>query len=234
MTTATKALPVRDHVYYPDSDSKPMGETARHVNNLCSALGIVQRFFADDPNAYVGGNMFLYFVLGDPKRNVCPDLFVVKGVPKVRKPERRSYRTWEEKGKGPDAIIEFTSKSTKKEDTVTKLTLYRDVLKLKEYFLFDPFAEYLDPPLQGYRLTRGEFVPIKPVNGRLPSRVLGLHLESGGDFLPFWNPATKTYLLTPEEIEVEREQADQALRRAEAEVERLRRELDELRRGSSS
>ena len=41
MTTATKKLPIRDHVEYPDSDGKPMGETARHVKNLRIALDIV-------------------------------------------------------------------------------------------------------------------------------------------------------------------------------------------------
>jgi Uma2 family endonuclease len=216
MTTATKALPVRDHAHYPDSDGKPMGETARHVWNIVKGLETLDRFFAADPNVYVGGNMFLYYVLGDPNQNVCPDFFFVRGVPKVTQPERRSYRTWEEDGKGPDAVIEYTSKSTKREDMVTKMALYRDVVKVKEYFLFDPFAEYLRPPFQGYRLVRGDYVDIKLVRGRLPSRVLDLHLESGGDVLRFWNPATQLYLPTPSDLE--------------AEVERLRRELDELKR----
>ena len=48
------------------------------------------------------------------------------------------------------------------------------VLGVKEYFLFDPFEDYLDPPIQGYRLRKGAYVPIKPVNGRLPSQVTGL------------------------------------------------------------
>jgi Uma2 family endonuclease len=216
MTTATKKLPIRDHAYYPDSDGKPMGETARHVKNILIALDMVDRFYAGDPNVYVGGNMFLYYVLGDPKKNVCPDLFVVKGVPKVTQPERRSYRTWEENGKGPDFITEFTSKSTREEDALTKKELYRKVLKVKEYFLFDPFAEYLRPALQGFRLLRGDYVRINPVSGRLPSRVLGLHLESGGDVLRFWDPAAQHYLLTPTDLE--------------AKVARLQRALDELRR----
>jgi hypothetical protein len=207
-----------------------MGETARHVNNICGALDIVKRFFADDPNVYVGGNMFLYYVLGKPAKNVCPDLFVVKGVPKVTDPERRSYRTWEESGKGPDFITEFTSKSTRDEDTVTKMELYRDVLKVKEYFLFDPFAEYLRPPFQGYRLVRGDYVPITAVRSRLPSRVLGLHLEPGGDMLRFWNPGTREYLLTPEELEAAVESESTARKQAEAEIERLRRELDGVKR----
>ena len=248
MKAATIALPIRDHAYYPDSDGTPLGETARHVTNICHGLDIVQRFFASDPTVSVGANMFLYFVRGDARQNVCPDLFVVKGVPKETEPERRSYRTWEEEGKGPDTIVEYTSKSTRREDTKTKMELYRDVLKVKEYFLFDPFAEYLRPPFQGYRRLRGAYLPIKPVRDRLPSRVLGLHLENGGDKLRFWDPAAQKYLLTPQELEIEvaragearilleakRHEEEQARKLAEAEVARLRRELDELRRRSSS
>src|SRR6266567_4504152 len=48
------------------------------------------------------------------------------------------YLLWEE-GKSPEMIIELTSKSTRKEDLDTKYMLYQDVLKVQEYFLFDPF-----------------------------------------------------------------------------------------------
>ena len=41
-----------------------------------------------------------------------------------------------------------------------KLALYRDVLRVPEYFQFDPTEDYLRPPLQGHRLERGEYVPI--------------------------------------------------------------------------
>ncbi len=220
MTTAKRAVPFRDHTHYPDSDSKPMGETPRHVENICNGLTTLEIFFAKDPQVYVGGTMFVYFARFDPDRVVCPDLFVVKGVPKVTHFERRSYRMWEEEGKGPNVVIEFTSFDTRQEDLVTKKELYRKVLKVKEYFLFDPFDECLRPPLKGYLLTRDRYIPIKPVHGRLPSRVLGLHLENGGRLLCFWNRATQQYLLTSEELE--------------AKLKRLRSETEELRRRPSS
>ena len=50
-------------------------------------------------------------------------------------------------------------------------------LGIKEYFLYDPEALYLDPPLQGFRLVNGRSVPIKPnADGSLTSRELGLRL----------------------------------------------------------
>jgi hypothetical protein len=60
---------------------------------------------------------------------------------------------------------------------------------------------------------------MKSVAGRLPSKVLGLHLERVGNHLRLWNPADGERLLTPGE------RASQA----EEENERLRRELEQLR-----
>ena len=91
-----------------------------------------------------------------------------------------------------------------------KFRLYRDVLRVSEYFLFDPRAEYLKPPLQGFLLTSGDYVPIEPVAGRLPSQVLGLHLERDGEHLRLFDPATGSRLMTP------LEGREAAQRRAEA------------------
>ena len=43
---------------------------------------------------------------------------------------------------------------------------------------------------------KGEYIPIQPVNGRLPSQVLGLHLERDGKDLRFYKPAPGRRLLT--------------------------------------
>ena len=115
-----------------------------------------------NPNVAVHSNLFVYYVEGDPKRNVCPDLFVALKVPSDIK--RRTFKVWEE-GKGPDLVIEVTSKKTRREDQGKKLELYRDVLKVREYFLFDPFEEYLKPSLQGYRLVRGRYKSIATCEG---------------------------------------------------------------------
>ncbi|HEY7425387.1 MAG TPA: hypothetical protein VH682_14240, partial [Gemmataceae bacterium] len=114
-----------------------------------------------------------------------------------------------------------------------------------------PYEEYLEPSLQGYRLIEGQYQAIQPVEGRLPSEQLGLHLERGGSFLRLYDPASGQWLPTPAEerqnrlqAERERQRAEEerqraeaerageeaARRRAEAEVEQLRQELDRLRR----
>ena len=153
----------------------------------------------------------------------------------MEKKKRLYYLTWEE-GKTPNVIFEITSSSTRKEDIDTKFVLYRDVLKVKEYFLFDPFGDYLKPDrLRGFRLRKGEYVPISLVDGRMPSQVLGLHLERDADTLRLYDPETKAWLLTPDErAERESERADQAERKADdllEENQRLRRQLEFKKNG---
>ncbi len=217
-----------------------MGETPIHRRNIGNTIEMLEARFADDPMVYVSGDMFVYYVPGNRHLSVVPDVFVVKGVRKT--PERRVYLIWEE-GKGPDVIIEVTSLTSREEDQDDKFVLYRDTLRVYEYFLFDPEGAYLDPPLQGYRLNQGEYLAIEPVDGRLPSEVLGLHLERDGTELRLYDPVSRKWLLTAREVrealqrtEVQREQAKAAQqeevaarRKAEAEVERLRRELEALR-----
>lgn len=201
---------------YPTRDGRPIGESDAHRENLLMSLETLRWHFDRDPEIYVSGSLLLYYVEGDRGQYVSPDLFVVRGVHNHR---RNHYLLWNE-AKGPDLVIEFTSESTRHEDAQQKFSLYRDVLKVAEYFLFDPNLDYLKPPLQGYRLHGDKYQPIEPVDGRLPSDVLGLHLERQGDQLRLYDPATKSLLLTLAE----------RVAQTESENERLRRELEQLRR----
>jgi Uma2 family endonuclease len=221
MATVSTPL-VREEPFYIESDGKPMGETPQHIRNIRYLLEPLETWFASDPQVYVAGNMFLHYERGKGNRHVSPDVFVVRGVPKETTPSRHSYRVWEE-GRAPDFVIEVTSKSTAEADLTGKRAIYQDILKVSEYFLFDPYEEYLHPPFQGYRLVGGSYRPIKPIRGRLPSKVLGLHLEAAGELLRLYDPSTGRWLETPPEVA-------EARQRAEAEVERLRRENEELRR----
>ncbi len=197
-------------VEYPTGDGQPMAETPLHRDNMIAMLDVLRTRFDPDPMVYISGNMFIYYVPGRKRRHVSPDVFLVRGIPNK---DRDVYFVWEEK-KGPDVVFEYTSASTRDEDLDEKYQLYQDVLQVPEYFLFDPKQEYLTPSLQGFRLRSGRYVPIEPVEGRLPSEVLGLHLERDGAFLRLRDPATGQKLLTSwESLSVK----EAALRRAEAE-----------------
>ncbi|HTU91993.1 MAG TPA: Uma2 family endonuclease [Gemmataceae bacterium] len=208
-----------------------MAETDHHRILMNELIQTLEAYYADDPMVYVSGNLLLYYEPGNRRRHLSPDVFVVKGVPKH---ERLNYLMWEE-GKGPDVTIELTSSSTRHEDRETKFRSYRDVLRVKEYFLFDPFGDYLKPPLQGYRLRAGQYQAIRPVHGRLPSKILGLHLERHRSDLRLYDPTTEQWLPTPQERIAqgadELERLRQQVAQDKVEIEHLRRQVEELRRG---
>jgi Uma2 family endonuclease len=195
---------------------------------MVALIETLEDWFAADPNVYVSGNLLVFYREGDKRVHVAPDVFVVRG---VRKALRPNYLLWEERPL--DLVIELTSKTTMMEDIEEKYNLYVGELGVKEYFLFDPQEEYLDPSFQGYRRGKKGFVPIKPVAGRMLSKVLGLHLERVGDQLRLWDPATETHLPTRSEsaaAEAERAAAEAARADlAENENRRLREELARLR-----
>jgi Uma2 family endonuclease len=193
-----------------------MGETDEHRDAMVRHIQILQEYYRDQ-RVYVSGDLLGYYEEGDPSKYVVPDAFVVKGVAPNR---RRTYKIWLE-GKEPDVVIETTSRKTRRKDTTTKPELYAR-LGVKEYFLFDPDREYLDPPLQGYRLRSRAYGRLKPgQDGGLTSRELGLRLRLEEGAVRFYRLDTGEPLLTPAE----------ARRAAEAEVARLR---EELRRRSRS
>jgi Uma2 family endonuclease len=250
--TGARLTGAETEIEYPTGDGRPVGETPLHFKNITIAVQTLDRHFEREPLVYVSGNMFVYYEKGNRYKHLSPDVLVALGVPKDK--PRDAYFIWEE-DHGLDFVVELTSKSTEGEDLDDKMSIYRDEMGVPEYFLFDPKAEYLDPPLQGYRLRKGAYARIKMVKGRLPSEVLGLHLERDGAWLRFYDPAVGRWLPTPSEREAElkaqrdRARADRkrertARERAEAErerlaaelqgsgteIERLRRELEEWRR----
>lgn len=224
MATVPSPRRVTRPVEYPTTDGKPMAETEPHRKLMTALIESLEYHFRAAPDVCATGNLLVFYERGDRRKHVSPDVFVARGVPKR---VRLNYLIWEE-GVAPEVVFELTSRTTRREDIGQKTALYRDVLKVKEYFLFDLFGEYLSPQLQGYRLRAGRYTRIRPVSGRLPSQILGLHLEPVGDQLRLYDPVTDRWVTTTAERE---QQEAQRAAQAEAEVERLRRELEELRRG---
>ncbi|MBE7473783.1 MAG: Uma2 family endonuclease [Anaerolineae bacterium] len=211
---------------YPESDGEPMAETGFHVTLIAYVLAMLRSFFSYRNDVYIGANMFVYYSEGDPTKKVAPDLFVAFGVPNH---ERRIWKTWEE-GKAPDVIFEFTSKGTWDQDLGSKKGLYA-WLGVTEYFLFDPLDEYLQPRLRGFQLQEGDYAPI-PANetGELVSRLLGLILRPAGDKLELIAQTSGERLLPPLELAETLRQETAARQAAEAEVARLRVELEQLKK----
>ena len=207
------AIPLQREIHYPESDGQPMGETELHREEMTYLIQALQSWYQEAPDVHVGGNLFLYYVQGDPRAVVSPDVYVTKGIPKGL---RKIYKLWEEK-KPPSLVIEVTSDSTRDEDLRKKKGIY-EKLGVEEYLLFDPLGDYLDPRLQGYRLANRRYQPLSlESDGSLTSRTTGLKLLPEGHRLRLIDPATGELLLSDQEVREE--------------LARLRREL--ARRGQS-
>jgi Uma2 family endonuclease len=204
-------------VIYPGSGGMPMGETDEHIEETIRLRQLLKRNYARQ-RVYVSGHLRVFYEQGHPKKFIVPDVFVAKG---LQQKDRRFYKLWVEY-KPPDVIIEVTSKKMKKVDTGAKPQLYSQI-RVPEYFLFDPTEDYLDPPLQGYRLIgdRHERIAAE-TDGALVSQELSLRLRAEGGHLMLYRLDTGERLLTAEESFEAEAEARQA---AEAEVLRLREEL---------
>jgi len=200
------------------STPKPIAESDVHRQALSDTFYALMDFFRLRSGVNVINKMRLSYTEGSESYFVTPDLFVVR---EATKEEMRLYDV-NVTGQSPQVVFEFTSRLTWLEDTGNKKSLYA-MLGVQEYFLCDPLAEYLTPPLQGFDLQRGDYVRMSPESdGALVSRELGLRLRLENHSLRLMDVKTGEALLTPAE-------AMEKARNAESEVERLRDELKKLR-----
>ena len=201
--------PTEDDELYPDSDGKPMAVSDLHRRILMRTLQVLDAHFEERPEVYVSGDILMYYVEGDPRQSVSPDVLVAFGLGK--KP-RRSYLVWKE-GKVPDFAMEFSSKSTYRNDLGHKMELYA-LLGIQDYFLYDAEGLYLPSPIMGFTLVDGSYVPISAgPNGGLHSTALGLDFYVGDVGLGIYDPVGDNWLQTPAESALA--YAELALARAE-------------------
>jgi Uma2 family endonuclease len=199
-----------------------MGETEWHVHWAMRLRDILRHRYRGQ-RVYVGANMFIYYVEGQPFYNVCPDVFVVLDCdPRVR----RVFKTWED-DRAPTAVFEITSKSTSREDFVYKPDTYAKV-GVRDYVMYDPEAEYLKRPLQVFRLTSDGYVRVEPnASGQLVCQSLGITLELDGHDLLLRDAVTGEILPSDAEAaQTERDTAQAERDAAQAERDAAQAERD--------
>ena len=216
---------VPEAIDYPDSDGLPMAENESQFWPILYVGSALDRYYQDREDVYVVGNLLLYYQEGNPRegdfgKSVSPDLMVVFG---ASKHVRSSYRLWEEP-KAPDFVLEIASESTYRTDRGEKHDTYAG-MGVMEYWQYDPVGTYLDPPLLGFRLVEGRYLPIPAMaqeGGMLAVRsdVLGLELRltPGApvrEALHFYDPVRGAYLRTYREAEARLEQTEGRLRQTQ-------------------
>lgn len=173
----------------------------------------------------------------------APDVSIIHG---VRHPgrKRNSFNVVKE-GVTPSLIIEVASPfdpRVRKMDRVDKYQFYQQV-GIPEYLMVDPPRKSNEHrfQLQGYRLVQGCYQPIAPdAQGRLLSGTTGLWfgVSADGQRIDVFDARTEERLLPLEEEREARQKAEKkaaretaARERAEAELKRLRAEIERLKSG---
>lgn len=211
--------------YYQAEDST-LVETDKHGDTLHDTIPALRIFFQNRPDIYISGNNGVYWEEGNKRAVLCPDIYVVVG---AGNHQRDTYKVWEEV-RPPHFVVEVSSHTTKEVDLEKKYHIYEQVLKVEEYFLFDPQQKYLDSALIGFRLEGGKYRGLlMNAEKRFVSEQLGLELGVLNGVLRFFDPAKKEWIRTAAE---HAQFAQQETMRAEAETKRriaLEAELEQLR-----
>lgn len=192
-------------VEYPDTDGLPMADNDFQAVTMHYAGPALSRHF--EGRGYVATDTILYYVKGNRKVYVAPDVMVVLGVDGSL---RNSFTVWEEGGRVPDFVLEVVSNSMQQNDARDKRGVYSR-LGIREYFRYAPNSDRMEG-MDGHRLVgetlrEGQWEALPRLEEeRISSAVLKLELrvrqrKSGGSFreLRFHDPSTGEDLPSHEE-----------------------------------
>ncbi|MGI9055030.1 MAG: Uma2 family endonuclease [Pyrinomonadaceae bacterium] len=210
---------IYEGVYYPEEREDDMGETSIHAKLINRLLAMILNFFDGREDIFATTNMNLYFEPGNPRRWFAPDLLVAFGVPNV---ERSSYLLWREKI-FPQVIVEIASEKTWSNDIDEKLRTYEEK-GAEEYYILDSEFAYLPSPLMAFRRQGANLVELNTSNNRIFSPRLGLEIVMTENTFRLFNPQTNEFLLSLEESEKKRNQAESELERLKAEIKKLKKQ----------
>ena len=226
--------PVGEDVHYPDSDGHFLPDNSLQANAIVNVRVALGRHFLHAERVVIEGDLFIYYVEGDPNSKIAPDVFVVLDH-EVK--DRPSYMVWKER-RVPDFALEVISPSSDIRNAEYKRDLYEQ-LGFGEYFLFQPDPDRPAPRLVGHRLMGGRYESVLPEpSGELRSEALGVLFRSDGKNLRVRDAVTgKDYPCGPREIG-EREEALELEVRIEADAKRraeatARAEADARRRAEA-
>jgi Uma2 family endonuclease len=187
-------------IIYPSSDGEPLAETQEHSLAILIAFSILRQYFQDQ-QAVVFANQFFYYIEKKPRARVAPDVMVVFDIPVKL---YSNYKLWEGQ-QTPAIIFEITSVGTKENDWNFKKLLYEQ-LGIQEYWLFDPYGEWVPEQLQGYRLNEDGLYKLITDSC---SEVLQLRLQVEDYLIGFYRLDNNEKLLTPDELFIASQEASQ-------------------------
>ena len=182
-----------DAVEYPEGHW--IAQSVWHGDAVRLATAALHHHFRDRDDVLVAMELVVYYVRGDNRVWLQPDVQVVFGV----EPEgnRSTFKVWEE-GKAPDFVLEVASPSTAENDARHKAQEYLGI-GVREYWRLDPEGTMLGTPLEGYLARAGRYHRVESAASTdgveyLRSGVLGLDLRgeqrNGATVLVIRDPRT--------------------------------------------
>jgi Uma2 family endonuclease len=205
-------------IIYPSSDGEPLAETQEHVSAILFTFGLLGLYLKNQ-QAVVFADQFLYYIEGNNKARVAPDVMVVFDITKKL---YGNYKIWEGK-QNPAIIIEVTSAGTKDTDLNFKKMLYEQI-GVTEYWLFDPYGEWITEQLRGYRLNAAGIY--EPITNNC-SQVLQLRLEADEYLISFYRLDNGEKLRTLEELDLAAQEAEQRAEDANQKAEQANQKAEQ-------
>ena len=118
---------------------------------MMALIQTLDAYYAGEPMVYVSGNLLVFYEPGNRREHLSPGR--VRGQGRGEAPAAELLDLGG--GKGPDVVIELTSRLNGEEDIEDKYELYQDTLRVSEYFLFDPLGDVHAAALAGLSSAPG-------------------------------------------------------------------------------
>jgi Uma2 family endonuclease len=225
-------LPMTPELFLNPQVGDKMTQGRRHFDTVHEIADLLKKFFAAAGDVIVFGDAKHRFEPGLAEPG--PDISVVRGIQR-QGDDRESFNASKE-GVLPCFILEVVSpldSRIRKTDLVAKVNLYERV-GISEYLIVDSTLRDRRFRLIGHRLDGfGRYRPIEPdTEGRLFSESLGLwfQVSQDGERVLIFDPNGRR-LLTSIEEQNRADREVEARMAAEAEVARLKAEIERLRGG---
>lgn len=210
-------------IIYPESDGKPMANNTEQFNWIVAIEQNLEWLFADNSNVFIAGDLLWYPVEGKPKIVNAPDVLVVLGRPKGK---RGSYLQWKEDGIPPQVVFEILSPGNTKSEMERKLVFY-ERYGVEEYYIYNP------DNYQFQAWWRGDGgLDVVEIADNLVSPRLGIRFEPSETELKIYRPdgvKFLSYVEINQQLEVERQRAEETEAKLIAEQQRNQRLVERLR-----
>jgi Uma2 family endonuclease len=201
--------PTPTDIIYPDSDGQPMADNTQQFELIVWIKENLELLFANDPNVFVAGDLLWYPVEGNNVLRQAPDVMVAVGRPKGY---RGSYQQWLEDNIPPQVVFEIWSPGNRPSKMAKKFEFY-DRYGVEEYYLYKP--DLVD--LTGWQRRESRLEVIDQIAGWVSPR-LGVRFELSESELQIYRSDGQpflTYLELEQQLQQERQRAQQAEARAE-------------------